>query len=219
MSYKNNYYKLYDYDEVAYKFVRDTLLDVDNIKRHFTLYDVDYYNGDYEIIFNRSYKNCNYIRELFETMISECGFEYNYIMYRIITPAAVSYAREMDMEKDAIDWIIANDDTNIVSLYAISSIEEIMDTHQDFIKDILNGTTAKKIAINKLKRNKIVIEGLLLKISIKYRAKKRAEHFKRLRYESDHQKMTCECGWTGLRLNRAKHPTSKRHINWLKSKK
>jgi hypothetical protein len=88
-------------------------------------------------------------------------------MYRIIIPAVFSYAAEFDMEKDVIDWIKSNNDIKIVSLYALSIADEIIDSHLDFINDILNSTTARTIAISKLKRLSIVNNGLFLKLSMR----------------------------------------------------
>jgi hypothetical protein len=44
---------------------------------------------------------------------------------------------------------------------------DIREEYKDFITDIFYNRTAKKIAISKLKRNKIVNEGILLKLSMK----------------------------------------------------
>jgi len=166
--YKYNCYKLYDDDIVSYKIVRDIILDPNNIKEHFQKHytnNDDYDEDAYEykhMLFNNYRDN----HPQFEKAIKECDFDYTYIMYRIITPATLEYADEFDMVNQVVDWIKDHNDSKIVDLYSLSIADEIINDYEDYIKDIVNDTTAKKIAINKLKRNKLVNNGFLLKVSI-----------------------------------------------------
>ena len=166
--YKYNCYNLYDDDLVCYNFVRDELLDVDNIRKYFILdddYDADI---DYKhSIFNNDYAMCVDFYKRFEEMTRLCNFDFNYIMYKKIMPNVLAYTVDIDMQADVIRWLQTNDDISIVSIYALSIADEIIDKYRDFIRDILLDTTAKKIAINKIKRNKIVNDGLLLNLSMR----------------------------------------------------
>ena len=165
--YKYNCYKLYDDDVVCYIFVRDTLLNVDNIKEYYLLDDDDDDIAYKHSIFNKDYDMCEDFYWSFEAMTRHCKFDYYYIMYKKIIPAVFTYADEFDMQPDVINWIQNNDDVRIVSLYALSIADGLIDNYRDFIKDVLLDTTAKKIAINKIKRNKIVNDGLLLNLSMR----------------------------------------------------
>ena len=167
--YKYNCYKLYDDDLVCYNFVRDALLNVDNIKKYYILDgdyddDIDHYKHS---IFNNDYALCEDFYWRFEAMTRHCKFDYYYILYRQIIPKVIAYSDELDMHTDVIHWIQNNDDIMIVSLYALSIADEMIDKYRDFIKDIVNDTTAKRLAINKLKRNKLVNEGILLNLSMR----------------------------------------------------
>jgi len=168
-AYKYNCYKLCDDDIVSYRIVRDIILDTNNIKEHFQKHytnNDDYDDDAYEykhMLFN-NYRD-NYTQ--FEKTIKECDLHYDYIMYRIIIPAVLEYADEFDMVNQVVDWIKDHNDSKIVDLYSLSIAEDIIDEYSDYIKDIVNNTTAKKIAINKLKRNKIVNEGILLNLSMR----------------------------------------------------
>ena len=55
----------------------------------------------------------------------------------------------------------------MIMMFALSFADEILDQYADFMNDVLNNITAKKIAISKIKRNRIVNEGLLLKLSMR----------------------------------------------------
>jgi len=158
------HYKLYDDDIVAYKFVRDIILDPNNIKEHYRVDD----DTDYKyILFNHGDECCGKFYKDYKRMISNCEFDYNYIMYRIITPAVLEYADEYNMLRDVVDWIKEHNDTNTMCIYALSIAEDIIDDYKDYINDILNDTTARTIAINKIKRNKIVNGGILLNLSMR----------------------------------------------------
>ena len=87
-------------------------------------------------------------------------------MYKIILPESLEYAEDSAMTEDVIYWLKKDNDDKILNFYGLSITSEIIDKYADYVNDIYNNTTARRIAISKLKRNKIVNEGILLKISM-----------------------------------------------------
>ena len=155
-------YNQYGNTDVTYYFVRDIVLDPVNIKEHYVNDD----NSEYGyMLFDQSEYDIwtNYLE--FRALIKKCKFDYCYIMYKIILPLTFEYADGFDMTKDVIGWL-KDDDDKILNFYALSIVNEIINRYEDYINDILNNTTAKRIALMKLRRNKIVNEGIILKISM-----------------------------------------------------
>ena len=167
------YYRQYDESEVPYKFVRDIILDPDNIKKHFQKEFInnedDFTDYAYEYkhtLFNQDKETRDNHRH-FVSMINDCDFDYHYLMFRIITPVSFEYAEEYNITTDMVGWIKDQKDNKIFALYALSIADEIIEEYNDYIRNIVNDTTTEKIAISKLKRNRIVNEGILLKLSMK----------------------------------------------------
>ena len=160
-----NCYKKYDVDEIAYAFVRDELINYRNIKTYFRKGEDD---DDYkQRLFNSREISTVYLQLKFQKLVSHGNLDYNYIMYRVITPAALEYAADCDILSSVADWIYSGNDAQMIMMYALSFADEILDQYADFMNDVLNNITAKKIAISKIKRNRIVNEGLLLKLSMR----------------------------------------------------
>ena len=140
-------FKQMDIDDVAYNYVRDELLNYHNIKKH--------------------YANIEDPQDYKQYLFNERESKIAYIMYRNITPVVLEYSEEYNIHNEVASWIYAGNDARMLSMFALSIADEIIDTYQDFINDILNDTTARKIAISKIKRNKIVNCGILMKLSMK----------------------------------------------------
>ena len=151
-------------DIVCYNFVKERILDAERIIRH----DKEGFRGDdYKYrIFNYGNDSCNEVLNDFKSMVSKRKYNYHQLI-RSIIPTILYYAEETDYEYMIWEYIKENDDVNLFCLYSLSIAEEIIEKYEDYINDILNNTTAKGIAINKLKRNRIVNEGILLRISMK----------------------------------------------------
>tara|TARA_R110000824_G_scaffold210923_1_gene396813 strand:- start:608 stop:1111 length:504 start_codon:yes stop_codon:yes gene_type:complete len=158
-------FKQMDIDDVAYNYVRDELLNYHNIKQHYAnIEDPQDYK---QYLFNERESKIAYFHIKFQRIVSKCEHDYNYIMYRNITPVVLEYSEEYNIHNEVASWIYAGNDARMLSMFALSIADEIIDTYQDFINDILNDTTARKIAISKIKRNKIVNCGILMKMSMR----------------------------------------------------
>ena len=142
------------------KLVEDMLLNPDNIKQFYNS-DNNLYYEDY--IFDYGY-NCNIVYRLFELACMECNFDFDFIMLRIIIPEVLENGK-YDIEYYA-EHIKDEKYHKLLCTYALIKARNIIEQYQDYILDICNNTTAKKIAINKLKRNKLVNNGFLLKVSM-----------------------------------------------------
>ena len=158
-------YNQCDNDDVTYYFVRDIVLTPSNIKEHLPKIGNNICEYGYRL-FNQGhcgkYKNYRKFRE----MMSKCKFDYFCIMYKIILPLTFEWAGKFDMTEDVIGWLNNDDDDKIFNFYAFSIVYEIIEEYEDYINDIYNNTTAKKIALMKLRRNPIVNNGIILKISM-----------------------------------------------------
>ena len=163
--YQYNCYKLCGNTDVTYTFIKDIVLDPVNIKEHLPKIDDNICEYGYRL-FNQDedeiYENYRKFRE----MIKKCKFDYFFIMYKIILPLTFEWADDFAMTEDVIDWLKKDDDDKILNFYGFSICYEMCDKYKDYIYDIFNDTTARRIALSKLKRNKIVNEGILLKISM-----------------------------------------------------
>ena len=158
-----NQYDQCDNDNVTDKFIKDIVLTPSNIKEHYEIDDNFMYG--YRLFNQSEYDNYENYRT-FREMIRKCNFDYFYIMYKIILPETLEYAEDFDMLKDVVGWLKNDDEDKIFNLYAFSIVYLTINRYEDYINDIYNNTTAKKIALMKLRRNKIVNEGIILKISM-----------------------------------------------------
>jgi len=158
-----NQYDQCDNDNVTYTFIKDIVLDPSNIKEHYVIDDNCEYG--YRLFTESEYDNYENYRS-FREMIRKLHFDYFYIMYKIILPETLEYADGLDMTIDVVGWLKNDDEDKIFNMYALSIVNEIIDEYEDYINDIVTNTTAKRLAINKLKRNKIVNNGIILKISM-----------------------------------------------------
>mgnify|MGYP003629242706 FL=1 len=141
--------------------IEEKLLDYDNIKQY---YDPKY-PEDYKLgLFNGChYENIKFFDQ-FVQRAKLLGVNEYKILYKLL-PSVIDYCSEYELF--FTDYIEDGDDWQILTLYALSVADNIINEYEDFVNDIVNNTTAKKIAISKLKRNKLVNEGILLKLSMK----------------------------------------------------
>ena len=139
-------YNQYGITDVTYYFVRDIVLDPSNIKEHYV--NDDNYEYGYSL-FNQDEDEIWENYRKFIIMINKCKFDYYFMMYKIILPITFEYVDEFDMTKDLIDWLKKDNEDQIFNIYAISIVDEIINRYEDYINDIYNNTTAKKIALMK----------------------------------------------------------------------
>ena len=142
----------------TYNFIQEIMLNPENIKNH--------YGEDYKYkLFNNGNEGCDKVFNDFKNMVSKRKFNYHEHM-RLITAGVVEYLDDEDFGYFQ-KYLIEKDDCNLLMLYATYIADEIIEKYENYINDVTNNTTAKRIAINKLKRNKIANWGILLKISMK----------------------------------------------------
>ena len=141
--------------------VKEKLLDCYNIKKYYDRKNRAEYK---QSLFGGShYDNIKFFQQ-FVKRAKLLGVNEYKILYKIL-PDVIYYCGEEEIFFTR--YIEDGDDFQILVLYALSVADDIINDYKDFMKDIVNNTTAKKIAISKLKRNKIVNEGILLKLSMK----------------------------------------------------
>ena len=144
------------------KTIKEALFDYDNIKKYYVPeYPEDYkdelFNDEENIIIN--YNNfVNYIK-------SQDKHHFQ-VLYSLL-PIIFYHAQEYDFTDSVVDSIIEGNNSFIFATYAMAVADDIINEYQKYMNDIYYDTTARRIAINKLKRNKIVNEGILLKLSMK----------------------------------------------------
>ena len=140
--------------------VKEWLLCPDNIKEKYG-YDDEDYKG---LIFDDYCTEDELFYEKFVDYITENKLNKYQILYAML-PAVLEYEQN-DMGY-VCEWIENGNEPKILTTYALSIAGDIVDKYQNYIYEIRYGTTSRKIAISKLKRNKLVNEGILLKLSMK----------------------------------------------------
>ena len=141
--------------------IEEKLLGCDNIKKYYDITQPEEYKFG---LFNGChYENIKFFHQFVQRAKLRGVNEYK-ILYKLL-PDVIDYCSEYEL--CFAKYIEDGDDWQILILYALSVADNIINEYEDFVNDIVNNTTAKKIAISKLKRNKIVNEGILLKLSMK----------------------------------------------------
>ena len=156
---KENIMSVYDLN----KTIKEALLDYDNIKKY---YDPKYPEDYKDYIFNDEEENIIINYNNFVNYIKSQDKHHFQVLYSLL-PIIFYHAQEYDFTDSVVDSIIEGNNSFIFATYAMAVADDIINEYEDFVNDIVNNTTAKKIAISKLKRNKLVNEGILLKLSMK----------------------------------------------------
>ena len=145
------------------KTIKEALFNYDNIKQYYDPKDPDHYK--YELFrINEETLIINYNN--FVNHIKRQGYHHFEVLYRLL-PLIFEDGKEHDINAYIVEWIIQGNNSLVFGTYAVYFCENISQKDKDYIEDIYNNTTAKKIAISKLQRNRIVNEGILLKLSMK----------------------------------------------------
>ena len=154
MDRETKYYGMFDQDNFLYHFVRDILLDYDNI-----------ISNEFFATFHTNQKE---IYKKFVKLAVDLEYDVYEFMYKDILPAVIKYYENTSIDHlEYLEWINYNQHYKVFTVFCDVIGMDILGEYQDFIIDVVNYKTAKKIAISKLKRNKIVNEGILLKLSMK----------------------------------------------------
>jgi|TARA_R110002072_G_scaffold190366_1_gene347350 hypothetical protein len=158
-----------EYRNLVMGFVKAEVLDYTNIKNNYDKED----RYDYkQCIFNWDDRVCIDFYNKFKEYVCGEGFEIDLILSNVINPSALVYAienkyeLEYDIANRVNEWISDSDNYYLLNWYCFYITDDIIDKYQDFINDVFNDTTTKRVAIDKLKRNRIVNEGFLLKVSM-----------------------------------------------------
>ena len=143
--------------------IKKALFDYDNIKKYYdpheeTDYPYALFNND-ETLIRIHFSNWACYLDNFHKNI---GAKLYYIL-----PEVIEYAEEYSCLDLVMKWIKTGQDRYIFTTYALSWCFHNLYEYEKYMNDIYYDTTARRIAINKLKRNKIVNEGILLKLSMK----------------------------------------------------
>ena len=142
--------------------VKEILLDYDNIKKYYDPdeddnYPHEFFNNDEEILMENYWK------------FRECVKDYNENVYELLfkmLPDVLEYADDVGMKIRHITiWFLRGSYHPIFGTYALKVAEEIMGEYDEYITNLYY--IPRKLAISKLKRNRIVNEGILLKLSMK----------------------------------------------------
>ena len=143
--------------------IKEILLDYKNIKKYYDPKKDDEYphqlfNNDEEVLIN------NYM--IFVKCLKECNENPHAHLFKML-PTVFEYATCVGLgDHYVIEWL--DDDCSyhyIFGTYAVAFAEEIMGEYDEYITNLY--FTPREIAISKLKRNRIVNEGVLLKLSMK----------------------------------------------------
>jgi hypothetical protein len=146
------------------KVIKEMLLDYDNIKTYYdpdrpNAYPHELFSFDEDLVIKNYNKFVRYSKKCNEN-------PYEHILYML--PSVIEYA-DYELGPDyVLNWIQECRYSVIFGNYGLYISEyDFMVEYKNYILDIYFDKTARKIAINKLKRNKIVNEGILLKLSMK----------------------------------------------------
>ena len=145
--------------------IEEILLDYTNIRQYYDPQeDEDYphelFNNNEDLV-KTNYKKFKEYAEKCNANIYECLFR--------MLPDVFDYAEYVGHQGHQVQrvarYLQRGNHRAVFALYALSVAEEIMDEYRD---DILNlYFIPRKLAIKKLMRNRIVNEGILLKLSMK----------------------------------------------------
>ena len=154
MDRETKYYGMFDQDIFLYHFVRDIVL-------------------DYDIIISRGFhtlfsKNQKEMYKKFVKLAVDLEYDVYEFMYEDVLPTVIKYYENISIDSLVyLEWIRRGQHYKVFALFCHVIGTDIREEYKDFIIDVVNYKTARKIAISKLKRNKIVNEGILLKLSMK----------------------------------------------------
>ena len=154
MDRETKYYGMFDQDIFLYHFVRDIVLD----------YDIIISSGFYTTF----HKNQKEIYKKFVKLAVDLEYDVYEFMYEDVLPTVIKYYENISVDSlEYLGWIQRGQHYKVFTVFCNVIGMDILEEYQDFIIDVVNYKTARKIAISKLKRNKIVNEGILLKLSMK----------------------------------------------------
>lgn len=172
------------------KYIKDILLDYNNISKILDLSSIsseptleyasvieligDYVSYAQDVFDNEDKEEEDKLNMLFNFKNNIAKENYYQIMFSIIMPKALNYdtfrAFKACRNLTRYRWV-ENSNSNLLSEFTLLSLyseywaKYNLEYYQEFINDVSFNITARKIAIKKLKRNKIVKEGFLLKVS------------------------------------------------------